>query len=312
MKKNSRIYVAGSTGLVGSAIVRALEAKGYTELIRSTRAELDLRDAQASDQFFSKEKPEYIFNAAARVGGIMANYKYKANMLVENLRIQTNLIESAYKHKAKKILFLGSACIYPKFARQPIVESELLNGHLEPTNDAYAIAKITGIMLCKAFREQHNFNAISAMPCNVYGPWDNFHPQNSHLLPGIMRKLHEAKLADAPTVILWGSGQPKREMIYSDDLADACEFLMCRFNEGEHINVGSGVDYPISGIAEVVRSVVGYKGEIQYDRTKPDGTPRRLLNLEKLKRLGWSTKTSLQEGCQKLYQSFLRGEYNER
>lgn len=312
MEKNSRIYVAGSTGLVGSAIVRTLKNKGYAQIITSTRAELNLCDAQATAHFFAQEKPEYVFNAAARVGGILANKNHKANMLLDNLRIQTNLMESAYHSQVKKFLFLGSSCIYPKFAQQPIVESEMLNGHLEPTNDAYAIAKITGIMLCRAFREQYGFNAIAAMPCNVYGVWDNFHPNNSHLLPGIVRKMHEAKANNQPAVVLWGTGQPKREMINSDDLADACEFLMLHYNDAEHINVGWGIDYRIAEIAEIAKSVVGYQGAIQYDDSKPDGTPRKVLNVDKLKSLGWEAKIPLKQGCHTLYQSFLNGEFHER
>ncbi|MBT1700543.1 GDP-L-fucose synthase [Fulvivirgaceae bacterium PWU4] len=305
MEKSSKIYVAGHRGMVGSAIVRCLKSKGYTNLVYATSATLDLRDTAAVNNFFSQEKPEYVFDAAAKVGGIYANNTYPADFLYDNLMIQNNVIHAAFTHKVKKLLFLGSSCIYPKLAEQPIREESLLSGYLEPTNEAYAIAKIAGIKLCQAYHKQHGSRFISAMPTNMYGYGDNYHPQNSHVLPALMRRFHEAKVAGSPEVAIWGSGKPLREFMFSDDLAEACVFLMERYENPELINVGTGEEVSILELARLVAEVVGYQGKITFDASKPDGTPRKLMDSSKLHALGFKHKTGLREGLVKTYEDFL-------
>lgn len=298
MDNDSRVLVAGANGMVGSAIVRNLENKGYTNIIRGTRRIVDFTDQEATDTFFRLNKPEYVFVAAAKVGGIMANNNYKADFLTENLRIQTNIIESANRWNVKKLLFLGSSCIYPKFATQPIREDQFMTGSLEPTNDAYAIAKIAGIMMCQAYRQQHGFNAISLMPTNLYGPNDNFDLETSHVLPAMIAKFHNAK----ESVTLWGNGSAMREFLHVDDLAEACYTCMQKYNESEHINVGTGEDVRIWELANIIADVVGYNRDINWDFTKPNGTPRKVMNVEKIKSLGWEPKISLREGIESTYQ----------
>ena len=301
MDKNSRIYVAGHRGLVGSAIVRSLQAEGYSNLITRTRAEVDLLDNRSVEQFFATEKPEYVFLAAARVGGILANKTFPADFIRENLLIQTHVIDSAWKNGVSKLLFLSSSCIYPKFAPQPIREEYLLTGTLEPTNDAYAIAKIAGILACQSYRRQYGFDAISVMPTNLYGPGDNFDLKNSHVLPALIRRFHDAKLTGADTVTIWGTGTPRREFLYVDDLAAACVFLMRHYSSPEPINAGVGEDTSIAELAQLVANIVGFKGTIEYDTTKPDGTPRKLLDVNRIHALGWKAHTNLNEGIGKTY-----------
>lgn len=301
MEKTSKIYVAGHRGLVGSAIVRSLAKNGFTNIVTRTRDELDLLDTQAVANFFTSEKPEYVFLAAAKVGGIMANQTYPADFIYQNLQLQNNLIESAHQSGVKKLLFLGSSCIYPKLAPQPIKEEYLLNGPLEPTNDAYAIAKIAGIMMCQSYRRQFGSNFISVMPTNLYGENDNFDLETSHVLPALIRRFHEAKVSNAPSVTLWGSGTPRREFLYVDDLASACLHLMNTYNEPEIVNIGTGEDVTIKELAEIIATTVGYTGEIKWDTTKPDGTPRKLLDVSKLHSLGFKHKTSLATGINKTY-----------
>jgi GDP-L-fucose synthase len=303
---NARIYVAGHRGLVGSAIWRALQARGYKNLIAKTSSELDLRNTEAVEAFFLTEQPEYVFIAAAKVGGILANNTYPADFISDNLRIQVNVIDAARHYGVQRLLFLGSSCIYPKFAEQPIHEDSLLTGKLEPTNDAYAIAKIAGIYQVKANRRQYGVSFISAMPTNLYGPGDNFDLQNSHVLPALMRKMHEAKLNSESTVLVWGSGTPRREFLYVDDLADACLFLMEHYDEPEPINIGVGKDLTILELAETIANVVGFQGKIEFDRNKPDGTPRKLLDTAKLKSLGWVPSCSLHNGLQRTYAWYLK------
>jgi GDP-L-fucose synthase len=305
MDLNSKIYIAGHRGMVGSAIVRELHIKGYTNLIFKTSNELDLRNQNDVNSFFSIEKPNYVFLAAAKVGGILANETYPAEFLYDNLMIEANVIQAAHLYKVKKLLFLGSSCIYPKFANQPISEDELLKGDLEPTNEAYAIAKIAGIKLCKFYRKQHGCDFISVMPTNLYGINDNFDLNSSHVLPALLRKFHEAKIHNSPSVTLWGSGKPKREFLYVDDLAEACLHLMIKYSDESHLNVGTGEDITINDLANMVKAIVGYEGKILYDNTKPDGTPRKLLDVTKLTNLGWKAKTNLQLGIQKVYQWYL-------
>lgn len=304
MNQESRIYVAGHNGLVGSALVRELKAKGYNNLLVRTRKELDLSMADQVNAFFASEKPEYVFLAAAKVGGILDNSTYPAEFIRENLSIELNVIDSAYQHGSRKLLFLGSSCIYPKFAPQPIKEDSLLTGLLESTNEPYAIAKIAGIKLCQAYRVQYGADFISAMPTNLYGPGDSFDLKRSHVLPALVRKFHEAKKFNEPNAIVWGSGTPKREFLYVEDLADACVHLMNEYSEHESINVGTGQDISISELAEIIREIVGYDGEIVYDDTKPDGTPRKLLDVSKLDKLGWKPRVSLQEGIKQTYDWF--------
>ena len=305
MNRESKVYVAGHRGLVGSAIVRRLQEDGYKNILTRTRAELDLTDRRAVDEFFAAERPEYVFVAAAKVGGILANATYPADFLRENLYVELNVIEAAQQHGAEKLLLLGSSCIYPKFAPQPMKEEYLLTGELEPTNEAYAIAKIAGIKLCDAYRAQHSADFISCMPTNLYGPGDNFDLQNSHVLPALIRKFHEAQENGEPTVTVWGTGSPRREFLYVDDLADACVFLMHEYAQAGTINVGVGEDLSIAELAALVREVVGYEGEIVHDTSKPDGTPRKLLDVGKLKNLGWWAKTPLREGVERTYDWYL-------
>ena len=312
MDSDSRVLVCGANGMVGSAIVRNLEDKGYTNVIKGTRQVVDFTDQDETDIFFKLAKPEYVFVAAAKVGGIMANNNYKADFLTENLRIQTNIIDSSYRWNAKKLLFLGSSCIYPKMATQPITEDQLMTGALEPTNDAYAIAKIAGIMMCQAYRQQHGFNAISLMPTNLYGPNDNFDLETSHVLPAMIAKFHKASrdgyVIDyggpwyGPSVKLWGDGSAMREFLHVDDLAEACYVCMQNYNESEHINVGTGEDVTIKQLAEIIREVVGFPGDIEWDTTKPNGTPRKVLNVDKIKSLGWNPRIGIREGIYETYQ----------
>ena len=305
MEKNSKIYVAGHRGLVGSAIVRNLEERGFTNIIGKTHKELDLTRQDEVEKFFEAEKPEYVFLAAAKVGGIQANNTTPAEFIYDNLMIETNIINSAYKNKVKKLLFLGSSCIYPKFAEQPIKEEYLLTGELEPTNEAYAIAKITGIELCKFYRRQYGCDFISAMPTNLYGINDNFDLETSHVLPALIRKFHEAKINNAEEVVMWGTGKPLREFMYVDDLADALVHLMLNYSAEIHINMGTGKDLTIGELAEIVKEVVGYKGKIVNDLSKPDGTPRKLLDVSRLESTGWKYKTELKEGIEKVYEWYL-------
>ena len=306
MEKNAKIYVAGHRGMVGSAIFRKLKAEGYTNLVIRNSQELDLRNQQAVADFFAAEKPDYVFLAAAKVGGIVANNTYRADFLYENLAIQNNVIHQAYLQGAKKLLFLGSSCIYPKFAPQPLKEEYLLTGLLEPTNEPYAIAKIAGIKLCDAYRDQYGCNFISVMPTNLYGYNDNYHPENSHVLPALIRKFHEAKTSGAASVTVWGTGSPLREFLFADDLADACYFLMQEYNEAGLVNIGTGHDLSIKDLALLIKEVVGFTGDLVFDTSKPDGTPRKLLDVSKLHTLGWKHRIALQEGLALAYQDFLK------
>jgi GDP-L-fucose synthase len=308
----SKVYIAGHRGLVGSAIVRRLKSEGYQNLLTPARNDLDLTDREAVDGFFEAERPEYIFLAAAKVGGILANKSYPVDFLQENLYIEFNTIRAAHRIGAKKLLFLGSSCIYPKFASQPIKEAELLTGTLEPTNQPYAIAKIAGIELCQAYNSQYGTEFVSVMPTNLYGPGDSFDLQNSHVLPALIRKFHEAKEQAKPNVVVWGTGTPLREFLYVDDLADACLYLMQRYSGSEIINVGVGRDISIGELAGIVREVVGYTGEIVYDVTKPDGTPRKLLDVSKLSSLGWKPRTPLREGIERTYAWYLQKRTDQR
>lgn len=291
--------------MVGSAIVRRLNELGYNNLVYRTSKELDLRRQADVEKFFEEEKPEYVFLAAAKVGGIHANNTYPAEFIYDNLMIEANIIHSAYKYGVKKLLFLGSSCIYPKFANQPIKEEELLNGYLEPTNEAYAIAKISGIELCKFYRRQYGVDFISAMPTNLYGINDNFDLETSHVMPALIRKFHEAKVNGDKEVVMWGTGKPRREFLYVDDLADACVFLMNNYSDEIHINMGTGKDIEIRELAEIIKKVVGYEGEIVNDTTKPDGTPRKLLDVTRLHKLGWKHKVGLEEGIRRVYEWYV-------
>ena len=302
MQKNSKIYVAGHRGLVGSAILRALEKQGFTNLITRTSSEVDLRDYNQTADFFAKEKPEYVFLAAAKVGGIQANNTYRAEFLYDNMMIQNNVIHQAHTNDVKKLLFLGSSCIYPKMAPQPLKEDSLLTGTLEPTNEPYAIAKIAGIKMCDAYRSQYNANFISAMPTNMYGPNDNYDLNNSHVLPALLRKFHEAKEQNLPEVTVWGTGKPLREFLHSDDLAEACIFLMENYNDFGHVNVGIGEDISIKDLALLIKKIVGYEGNLVWDTSKPDGTPRKLMDVTKINNLGWKAEIGLEEGITKVYQ----------
>ncbi len=306
MEKESKIYVAGHRGMVGSAIVRKLTSLGYTNLLTRTSAELDLRNQQQVADFFEVEKPEYVFLAAAKVGGIMANNTYRADFLYENLAIQNNIIHGSYLNKVKKLMFLGSSCIYPKLAPQPLKESYLLSGYLEPTNEPYAIAKIAGIKMCEAYRAQYGCNFISVMPTNLYGTNDNYDLVNSHVLPAMIRKFHEAKEKSASEMTLWGTGSPMREFLHADDLAEACLFLMENYNESELVNIGTGEDVTIKNLAALVKQIIGFQGEIVWDNSKPDGTPRKLMDVSKLHGLGWHHKIALEDGIKLAYQNFLK------
>jgi GDP-L-fucose synthase len=302
---HSRIYVAGHSGLVGGAICRALGQRGFTDVLTRTRSELELRDHAAVDAFFRDERPEYVILAAAKVGGILANDSYPVEFLRDNLEIQTNVIDAAFRHRTSKLVFLGSSCIYPKFAPQPIREDSLLTGPLEPTNEWYAIAKIAGIKLCQAYARQHGFRAISVMPTNVYGPGDHFDLKSSHVLPALIRKFHEGKTNRATEVVVWGTGKARREFLHVDDLADAVCFLLERYESPEIINVGVGQDVSIAELAALVGDVVGYQGAIVYDSSKPDGTPRKLLDVSKINGLGWKAKTALDAGIRETYRWYL-------
>jgi len=300
-----KIYVAGHQGLVGAAIVRRLQSQGYSNLVLRTRSELDLTNQDQVSQFFLQEKPDLVFLAAAKVGGIWANDMFPVDFLQDNLRIELNVVEAAYRSGVNKLQFLGSSCIYPKLAPQPMQESSLLTGPLEPTNQWYAAAKIAGIMLCQAYRKQYGFDAISLMPTNLYGPGDNFHAENSHVLPALLRRFHEAKLSGASDVEIWGTGEPRREFLHVDDLADAAVFLMNSYCDPEIINVGTGTDVSIRELAELIQEVVGYRGSIRFDTSRPDGTPRKLLDVSRLQELGWQPKIALRDGIATTYRWFL-------
>lgn len=304
MQQTDKIYVAGHRGMVGSAILRNLQARGFENIIVRASSELDLRNQSAVNSFFETEKPDYIFLAAATVGGIHANNTRRADFLYENLMIQNNVIHNAYVHKTKKLLFLGSSCIYPKMAPQPLKESYLLTGELEPTNEPYAIAKIAGIKLCESYRRQYGCNFISVMPTNLYGPNDNYNLNNSHVLPALIRKFYEAKEENLPFVEVWGSGTPMREFLHSDDMADACVFLMQNYNGEQHVNIGVGSDISIKDLALLIQEIVGYTGQIRHDLSKPDGTPRKLMDVSFLHSLGWQHKTELKEGIAAVYEDF--------
>lgn len=306
MEQNQKIYIAGHNGMVGSAIRRNLETKGYNNLLLRSSKELDLRNQQQVVDFFEKERPEYVFLAAAKVGGIVANNTYRADFLYENLMIESNVIHAAWKNGVKKLLFLGSSCIYPKMAPQPIKEEYLLTGLLEETNEPYAIAKIAGIKLCEAYRDQYGANFISVMPTNMYGKGDNYHPNNSHVLPGLIRRFHEARENNTEEVVVWGTGTPKREFLYADDLADACFFLMQQYNKKELLNIGTGEDLSIAELAELIKKTTGFKGRIVFDKSKPDGTPRKLMDVSRLHALGWRHSIALEDGIKLAYKDFLQ------
>lgn len=308
MELHSKIYVAGHRGMVGGAIKRALEKAGYSNLVFKTSSELDLRNQAAVRAFFEEEKPEYVFLAAAHVGGIIANNTLRAEFIYDNLIMETNIIDAAYHNGVKKLQFLGSSCIYPKLAPQPIKESYLLTGLLEETNEPYAIAKITGIKLCEAYRDQYGANFISVMPTNLYGIGDNYHPEHSHVLPALIRKFYEAKVNNAPEVVIWGTGTPMREFLYADDLADACVYLMQNYDGRELVNIGTGKDLTIGDLARLVKKITGFEGDLKFDTTKPDGTPRKLLDVSKLHSLGWKHSVELEDGIQLAYQDFLQKE----
>jgi len=312
VEKQAKIYVAGHRGMVGSAIYRKLTELGYTNIVTRTSKELDLRDQQAVKEFFESEKPEYVFLAAAKVGGIMANNTYRADFIYENLAIQNNVIHFAHENNVEKLMFLGSSCIYPKMAPQPLNEDYLLTGTLEYTNEPYAIAKIAGIKMVESYRLQYGDKYISVMPTNLYGINDNYHPENSHVLPALIRRFHEAKEANAPSVSIWGTGTPLREFLYADDLADACVFLMENYDELQFINIGVGEDISIKELAETIQEVVGYKGKLEFDSSKPDGTPRKLMDVSKLHSLGWKHKINLKEGIALAYQDFISKENEKR
>jgi GDP-L-fucose synthase len=304
MQPNAKIFVAGHNGLVGSALVRRLRENGFNNLLLKPRQELDLTDQPAVEAFFDKERPEYIFLAAAKVGGIYANNTYPAEFIFSNMQVQMNIINEAWKYKAKKLLFLGSSCIYPKYVPQPMREDSLLTGVLEPTNEPYAIAKIAGIIMCQSYNRQYQTDFISVMPTNLYGPNDNYHPENAHVLPALIRRFHEAKINNAEKVTIWGTGNPLREFLYSDDLADACIFLMENHTGNEIVNIGSGIEVKIRDLAHIVKKVVDFKGEIDFDLTKPDGTPRKLLDCSKIHSMGWKHSIELEQGITLAYADF--------
>ena len=308
MDHGSRIFVAGHRGLVGSAISRSLRRAGYSNLLERPRGVLDLCDQGAVKAFFRQERPEYVFMAAAKVGGILANSTYPADFILENLAVQNNVIDAAYRHGAAKLLFLGSSCIYPRMAPQPIKEEYLLTGPLEPTNEWYAIAKIAGIKLAQAYHQQYGFNAISLMPTNLYGPGDNFDLKLSHVLPALLRKAHEAKVSHAPELVVWGTGSPRREFLHVDDLADACVFLMLHYNDPMIVNVGSGLDVTIRDLVDLVQRTTGYQGKVVFDAAKPDGTPRKLLDVSRINALGWKARIPLEEGIASTYRWYLENQ----
>jgi GDP-L-fucose synthase len=306
MNKDSKIFVAGHNGMVGSAIVRKLKELGYTKIVTKSRKELDLTNQFQVNHFFHFERPEYVFLAAAKVGGIKANDDFRADFIYENIMIQSNIIKASHSNGVKKLLFLGSTCIYPKMSPQPIKEEYLLTGLLEPTNDAYAIAKISGIKMCQSFNKQYGDNFISVMPTNLYGPNDNYDLNNSHVLPALIRKFHEAKVEEKHIVEIWGTGTPMREFLYVDDLADACVYLMNNYNSSEIVNIGTGEDLTIKDLAYLVKEVVGFNGDIYFNTDKPDGTPKKLSDVSRLKEIGWTYKTSLKEGIQKTYTDYVK------
>lgn len=308
MEKEAKIYVAGHRGMVGSAIVRCLEAQGYRNIVTRTSKELDLRRQEQVEKFFAEEKPDYVFLAAAKVGGIMANDLHPADFMYENMILEMNVIKAAYDNHVKKLMFLGSSCIYPRMAPQPMPESCLLTSALEQTNEAYALAKISGLKYCEYLNRQYHTDYISVMPTNLYGPNDNYHPEHSHVLPALIRRFHEAKESGASSVTIWGTGTPLREFLYVDDLADACVFLMNTYSGNETVNLGTGKELTIKELAETVKRVVGYEGDIEFDTSKPDGTPRKLLDVSKLEKLGWKYKTELEDGIRLSYEDFLHSE----
>lgn len=308
MEKNAKIYVAGHRGMVGSAIVRELEKKGYTNIVTKTSKELDLRRQDQVEAFFAEEKPEYVFLAAAKVGGIMANSKHPADFMYDNMILEMNVIRSAYENQVKKLMFLGSSCIYPRMAPQPMPESCLLTSALEQTNEAYALAKISGLKYCEYLNKQYGTDYISVMPTNLYGPNDNYHPEHSHVLPALIRRFHEAKENNLAEVVIWGTGTPLREFLYVDDLAEACVYLMNNYSGDETVNLGTGKEVTIKELAETVKEVVGYEGNLTFDTTKPDGTPRKLLDVSKLEKLGWKYHTELKDGIKLAYKDFLHSE----
>lgn len=308
MEKNAKIYVAGHRGMVGSAIVRALKSQGYTNIITRTSKELDLRRQIDVEEFFAKEKPDYVFLAAAKVGGILANNEAPADFMYDNMILEMNVIHEAYKNNVKKLMFLGSSCIYPRMAPQPMKEDCLLTSELEKTNEAYALAKISGLKYCEYLNRQYNTDFISVMPTNLYGPNDNYHPEHSHVLPALIRRFHEAKENNLNEVVIWGTGTPLREFLYVDDLADACVYLMNTYSGNETVNLGTGKELSIKELAELVKKVVGFKGNITFDTTKPDGTPRKLLDVSKLEKLGWKYKTKLEDGIKLAYEDFLNND----
>ncbi|AOP33661.1 GDP-fucose synthetase [Leptospira tipperaryensis] len=311
MEKTAKIYIAGHKGLVGSAIERVLRDEGYENVIGKSHSELDLTEQTDVLEFFKKEKPDYVFLAAAKVGGIHANNTYPAEFIFSNLQIQNNIIDACYRFKVKKLVFLGSSCIYPKFAQQPMDEGQLLDGKLEPTNEPYAVAKIAGIVMCQSYNRQYGTNFISVMPTNLYGPGDNYHPENSHVLPALIRRFYEAKVQNLSEVVVWGTGKPLREFLYSDDMARACVFLMKNYDVvgdskgGEHVNVGSGIEVSIRELAETVKEVVGFQGLLTFDLTKPDGTPRKLLDVSKLHKMGWRHQVELRKGIELAVADFI-------
>ena len=304
MQINSKIFVAGHRGMVGSAIVRNLKEKGFANIVTRTSSEVDLRSQEQVSDFFAEEKPDFVFLAAAKVGGILANNTYRADFLYDNLLIEADIIHAAYENKVEKLLFLGSSCIYPKLAPQPLKEEYLLTGLLESTNEPYAIAKITGIKLCEAYRDQYGCNFIAAMPTNLYGQGDNYHPANSHVIPGLIRKFHEAKVNNKEYVEIWGTGKPLREFLYVDDLAEACFFLMERYNEKIFVNIGTGTDLTIRDLAAAIKDTTGFQGKLVFDESKPDGTPRKLMDVTRLSEMGWKYTIPLKEGLKKAYEFF--------